>query len=201
MASQVGFLNRTVARAEREASAPLAKTEPNITTIPGVSTTTGAQTVAEIGDVRRFGSAASIAKHAGLNSGVDESGKFSAEGVPITKHGSPYLRRSPWLAASRARQCDPRPKAFYDRKHREGKPHRAAATAVARKPCHIAFAVMRDGKPYDPAKWPRARTRPSAPPRRCGSLRPKAFDIRLSKCGVEQESESPIDYGFALDFI
>ena len=152
MASQVEFLNGTIAKVEREVASLLAKVEPNITTLPGVSTTTGAQIVAEIGDVRRFKSAASIVKYAGLNSGVDESGKHSAQGVPITKHGSPYLRRSLWLAANRARQYDPRLKAFYDKKRREGKPHRVAVTAVARKLCHVVFAVMRDGEPYDPAK-------------------------------------------------
>ena len=152
MVSQVEFLNRTIAKVEREVASLLAKIEPNITTIPGVSTTTGAQIVAEIGDVRRFKGAASIVKYAGLNSGVDESGKFSAQGVPITKHGSPYLRRSLWLAANRARQYDPRLKAFYDKKRREGKPHRVAVTAVARKLCHVVYAVMRDGEPYDPAK-------------------------------------------------
>ena len=152
MASQVEFQNGTIAKVEREVASLLAKVEPNITTIPGVSTTTGAQIVAEIGDVRRFKSAASIVKYAGLNSGVDESGKHSAQGVPITKHGSPYLRRSLWLAANRARQYDPRLKAFYDKKRREGKPHRVAVTAVARKLCHVVFAVMRDGEPYDPAK-------------------------------------------------
>ena len=152
MVSQIEFLNQTIAKVEREVSALLAKVEPNITTIPGVSTTTGAQIVAEIGDVKRFGSAASIVKYAGLNSGVNESGKFSAEGVPITKHGSPYLRRSLWLAANRARQSDPRLRGFYDKKRREGKPHRVAVTAVARKLCHIVYAVMRDGEPYDPEK-------------------------------------------------
>ncbi len=152
MVSQIEFLNRTIAKVEREVASLLARIEPNITTIPGVSTTTGAQIVAEIGDVRRFRSAASIVKYAGLNSGVDESGRFSAEGVPITKHGSPYLRRSLWLAANRARQYDPKLKAFYDKKRREGKPHRVAVTAVARKLCHVVYAVMRDGEPYDPAK-------------------------------------------------
>ena len=152
MVSQVEFLNQTVAKVEREVSSLLAKVEPNITSIPGVSTATGAQIVAEIGDVRRFGSAASIVKYAGLNSGVDESGKFSAQGVPITKHGSPYLRRSLWLAANRARQYDDRLREFYEKKRREGKPHRVAVTAVARKLCHIVYAVMRDGEPYDPAK-------------------------------------------------
>lgn len=152
MVSQVEFLNATIAKVEKEVASLLEKVEPNITTIPGVSTTTGAQIAAEIGDVRRFKNAASIVKYAGLNSGVDESGKFSAEGVPITKHGSPYLRRSLWLAANRARQCDPRLKAYYEKLRRKGKPHRVAVTAVARKLCHIVYAVMRDGEPYDPAK-------------------------------------------------
>ena len=152
MVSQVEFLNATIAKVEKEVASLLEKVEPNITTIPGVSTTTGAQIVAEIGDVKRFKNAASIVKYAGLNSGVDESGKFSAEGVPITKHGSPYLRRSLWLAANRARQYDPRLKEYYDKLRRKGKPHRVAVTAVARKLCHIVYAVMRDGEPYDPAK-------------------------------------------------
>lgn len=150
--SQVEFLNATIAKVEKEVASLLGKVEPNITTIPGVSTTTGAQIVAEIGDVKRFRNAASIVKYAGLNSGVDESGKYSAEGVPITKHGSPYLRRSLWLAANRARQYDPRLKEYYDKLRRKGKPHRVAVTAVARKLCHVVYAVMRDGKPYDPAK-------------------------------------------------
>lgn len=152
MVSQVEFLNATIAKVEAEVASLLARVEPNITTIPGVSTTTGAQIVAEIGDVKRFKNAASIVKYAGLNSGVDESGKFSAEGVPITKHGSPYLRRSLWLAANRARQYDDRLREFYEKKRREGKPHRVAVTAVARKLCHVVYAVMRDGVPYDPAK-------------------------------------------------
>ena len=152
MVSQIEFLNQTIAKVEKEVASLLEKVEPNITTIPGVSTTTGAQIVAEIGDVKRFKNAASIVKYAGLNSGVDESGKFSAEGVPITKHGSPYLRRSLWLAANRARQYDPRLKEYYDKLRRKGKPHRVAVTAVARKLCHIVYAVMRDGEPYDPAK-------------------------------------------------
>lgn len=152
MVSQVEFLNATIAKVEKEVASLLEKVEPNITTIPGVSTATGAQIAAEIGDVRRFRNAASIVKYAGLNSGVDESGKYSAEGVPITKHGSPYLRRSLWLAANRARQYDPRLKEYYDKLRRKGKPHRVAVTAVARKLCHVVYAVMRDGKPYDPAK-------------------------------------------------
>lgn len=152
MVTQVEFLNATIAKVEAEVAALLARVEPNITTIPGVSTATGAQIAAEIGDVGRFKNAAAVVKYAGLNSGVSESGTFSAQGVPITKHGSPYLRRALWLAANRARQHDPKLRAFYEKKRREGKPHRVAVTAVARKLCHVVYAVMRDREPYDPGK-------------------------------------------------
>ncbi|WP_418924955.1 transposase [Ellagibacter isourolithinifaciens] len=57
--------------------------------------------------------------YAGLNSSVSQSGKFDSGGGPITKHGSPYLRRALWLAANRARQYDPGLRAFYDRKRAE----------------------------------------------------------------------------------
>ena len=126
--------------------------EPLILTIPGISVTLGAQIVAEIGDVRRFKSAASIVKYAGLNSGVSQSGKFEAEGEPITKAGSPYLRRAIWLAADCARRFDPKLRGFYEKKRAEGKCHRVAVTAVARKLCHVVYAVMRDQVPYDPER-------------------------------------------------
>ena len=83
---------------------------------------------------------------------MSQSGQFDSGGGPITKHGSPYLRRALWLAANRARQYDPGLRAFYDKKRAEGKPHRVAVTAVARKLCHIVFAVMRDQVPYDPGR-------------------------------------------------
>jgi transposase len=150
MVTQVEFLNSTITKVSAEVEALLSMIEPLITTIPGVSVTTGAQIVAEIGDIKKFTGAAAIVKYAGLNPGVSQSGRFEANGEPITKHGSPYLRRSLWLAANRARQYDPSLRAFYDKKRSEGKCHRVAVTAIARKLCHIVFAVMRDQVPYDP---------------------------------------------------
>lgn len=90
--------------------------------------------------------------YAGINSSVNQSGKFDSGGGQIIKHGSPYLRRALWLAANRARQHGPSLRTFYERKCAEGKCHRVAVTSVARKLCHIVFAMMRDGVPYDPAR-------------------------------------------------
>ena len=152
MVAQVEFLNATIEKVEAEVRVLLERVEPLVLTIPGVSHTTGAQIVAEIGDVRRFKNASAIVKYAGLNSGVSQSGKFEAKGEPITKKGSPYLRRSLWLAANRARQHDPKMRAYYNKLKASGKCHRVAVTACARKLCHIVFAVMRDQAPYDPEK-------------------------------------------------
>lgn len=149
---QMDFLDGERAKVERRVRELLELVEPLVLTIPGISYTTGAQIVAEIGDIGRFRSAAAPVSYAGLNSSVNQSGKFDSGGGPITKHGSPYLRRALWLAANRAWQNDPSLGAFYERKRAEGKCHRAAVTAVARKLCHIVFAVMRDRVPYDPAR-------------------------------------------------
>ena len=87
----------------------------------------------------------------------------------ITKKGSAYLRRATWLAASRAYQYDPALGEFYARKRAEGKSHREAVTAVARKLCHIVFAVMRDQRPYDPSL-------PGSGPSRPDAKKQSAFD-------------------------
>lgn len=147
---QMDFLDGECAKVEALVKELLEKVEPLVLTIPGISYTTGAQIVSEIGDVSRFRNAAALVSYAGLNSSVNQSGKFDGGGGPITKHGSPYLRRAVWLAASRACQYDPKLRAFYEKKRAEGKPHRVAVTAVARKLCHVVFAVMRDQAPYDP---------------------------------------------------
>lgn len=116
-----------------------------------MSYVTGAQIVSEISDVSRFRNAPALVSYAELNSSVSQSGQFDSGG-PITKHGSPYLHRALWLEANRARQYDPGLRAFYEKKRAEGKPHRVAVAAVARKLCHIVFAVMRDQVPYDPER-------------------------------------------------
>lgn len=150
MVGQIKSLESTVAEVTAKIGLLLQQVEPLVLTIPGVSVATGAQIVAEVGDVARFKNAAAIVKYAGLNPGVSQSGQFEAQGEPITKHGSPYLRRALWLAADGARKKDPALKAFYEKKRGEGKCHRVAVTAIARKLCHIVYAVMRDQVPYDP---------------------------------------------------
>lgn len=60
----------------------------------GVGETTAAQLMAEIGDVRRFPRRSSIVGFAGVDPGIDESGKHPAKSVPTAKRGSPHLRKT-----------------------------------------------------------------------------------------------------------
>ena len=167
--ARIEFLEAEVAKLDRVIEEALRELEPLVLSIPGIGVTNGAQIVAEIGDVSRFRNASALVSYAGLNPGVSQSGRFEATDVHITKKGSAYLRRAIWLAASRAYQHDDALGDFYARKRSEGKSHREAVTAVARKLCHIVFAVMRDQRPYDP-------TRPGKDPARGASQKQSLFD-------------------------
>jgi len=43
-------------------------------------------------------------------------------------------------------------RAYYDRKRAEGKRHRQAVVALARRRIDVLWAMMRDGRRFDPAR-------------------------------------------------
>jgi transposase len=62
-----------------------------------VGETLAAQLIAEIGDINRFDSKKSLTGFAGADSPRNQSGTVDQQGNPITKSGSPYLRRTLFL--------------------------------------------------------------------------------------------------------
>ena len=117
--------------------------------------------MSEIGDVRRFRNASSIVKYAGINPSISQSGKFSSEENHITKQGSPYLRRALYLAAMAQLKLKSPFYDYYAKKRADGKSHREALVAVARKLVHVIYAVLSKQEPYDPnaAKSPELASR------------------------------------------
>ena len=59
------------------------------------------------------------------------------------------LKNAMFLAAFAALR-DPASKAFYDRKHAEGKRHNAALICLARRRCEVILAMLRTGQPHQP---------------------------------------------------
>ena len=148
--SQISFLEEQLKEIEIEISCLLEDICPVITTITGIGSILGASIVSEIGNISRFERANQLVAYAGLDTRTKQSGDFSATNTKLSKRGSPYLRRSIWLAATVAAFKDPALSIYYQGLRARGKAHGTAIGAVARKLTNIIFAVLRDQKPYTP---------------------------------------------------
>ena len=148
--SQISFLEEQLKEIEIEISCLLEDICPVITTITGIGSVLGASIVSEIGNITRFERANQLVAYAGLDTRIKQSGDFSATNTKLSKRGSPYLRRSIWLAATVAAFKDPALSIYYQGLRARGKAHGTAIGAVARKLTNIIFAVLRDQKPYTP---------------------------------------------------
>ncbi|MFD9421036.1 IS110 family transposase [Streptomyces goshikiensis] len=119
-----------------------------IRSLPGMGTKLGAEFIATTGgDMDAFGSADRLAGFAGLAPQPRDSGRVSGNlRRPRRYHRG--LLRSMYLSAMVSLRCCPASKAFYDRKRGEGKGHKQAVLALARRRLNVLWAMIRDGECY-----------------------------------------------------
>ena len=122
-------------------------------TIPGIGMIAAATILAEIGDINRFKSSSALVAFAGIDPTVRQSGEFSNTHNHMSKRGSPYLRHTIFLAATTCSFHNSPLNAYYKKKREQGKHHLTATGAVARKLTTVIYAVLRDGKPYEPKSF------------------------------------------------
>ena len=122
-------------------------------TIPGIGMIAAATILAEIGDINRFKSSSALVAFAGIDPTVRQSGEFSSTHNHMSKRGSPYLRHAIFLAATTCPFHNSPLNAYYKKKREQGKHHLTATGAVARKLTTVIYAVLRDGKPYEPKSF------------------------------------------------
>lgn len=146
---QICFIEQQVLDTEEKISALLKKINSPITTVPGIGNTIAAVILGEIGDINRFSSAPKLVAYAGLDASVSQSGTYHSENNRMSKRGSPYLRKALFQAAFIACYHDPTFSAYYQQKRAEGKHHKVAVGAVARKLCHTIYAVLKNNVPYE----------------------------------------------------
>lgn len=128
--------------AEREARAVLE-------TIPQVGPVTIDVILSELGDWRRFRSAKRVVSFAGLDPGYRESdGK--GKRLPITKEGSRLLRWAMIETAWRMMARSSRWRRVYDTLKKNTGSKKKAIVGVARRLLCMIFAMLRDGRAYDP---------------------------------------------------
>ena len=127
-------------------------------TIPGMGVILAITILAQIGDIKRFPTAARLCSYAGLVPRVYESGKTRHYGH-ISRAGRSAMRWALTLAAWRG---SGRAKAIDDFKRRlsERRPKMVASTAAARKLLAVIWSMLTHRKPFrdeDPALSARKR--------------------------------------------
>ena len=120
--------------------------------IPGIGKVYSAGIIAEIGDIHRFDSQASVAKFAGLVWLKNQSGEFEAEHSQMIKSGNRYLRYYLLEAANSVRRCDSEFRRYYDLKFKEVNKyqHKRALALTARKLIRLVFRLLKDNRLYIP---------------------------------------------------
>ncbi len=134
----------------REEMVTLARRLPEYETVAamyGVGEVTAAQLMAEIGDVRRFPRRSALVGFAGVDPAVYQSGKTQAQSSPMTKRGSPHLRRTLYQVVCAYLKHAPEGEPVYqflDKKRREGKHYFVYMTAAQNKFLRIYYARVKE---------------------------------------------------------
>ena len=118
-------------------------------TIPGVGRVYGATIAAEIGDIARFKDSAHLATYAGLSPVRKKSGS-SLDQKKKRKGGNRRLKNALIQSVDRARSCEDWAEEYYQRKRGEGKKHKQALFALARRRVDAIYAMLSNGTFYEP---------------------------------------------------
>jgi transposase len=120
-----------------------------ITSLPGIGTLLGAEFIALTGgDMNVFGTPDRLAGVAGLAPVPRDSGRISGN-LHRPRRYSRRLLRVFYLSAQVAARCCPVSKTFYDRKRAEGKGHKQAILALARRRLNVLWALIRDSRAFE----------------------------------------------------
>ncbi|MGW0552584.1 IS110 family transposase [Streptomyces altiplanensis] len=121
-----------------------------ITSMPGLGIILGAEFLAATGgDMSLFGTADRLAGFGGVAPVPRDSGKVSGNFRRPQRYNRRLQRVFYTSAMFSIRYCEDS-RQFYDRKRAEGKRHTQAVLALARRRVNVLWALLRDGRCYQP---------------------------------------------------
>ena len=141
-AEQIRVLEKKIEEFSRQLNSP-------IISIPGISHITGMTILAEIGDIKDYPEAAKLISYAGMEPLVHQSGKYDAAHMPISKHGSRYLRKALYQAVFTVCKYDPTFQTYYTKKRNQGKSHRCAQGHCVRKLLRVIYKLLSTDSAFD----------------------------------------------------
>jgi transposase len=121
-----------------------------LTSIPGIGLLTAARFLAEVPEVTRFARADQLAAYAGMTPSHHDSGTSVHRKSTLCKTGNPHLRAAFYMPALSAARFNPLVKQLVERLEEKGKPKMVIIGAVMRKLIHLAYGVLKSGRPFDP---------------------------------------------------
>lgn len=122
-----------------------------ICSMPGMGTLLGAEFIAATGgDMDMFGTPDRLAGFAGLAPVPRDSGRVSGNMRRPHRYHRGLLRAFYLSSMASIKSC-PASRAYYQRKRDEGKGHKQAVLALARRRANVLWAMIRDGAFYQPA--------------------------------------------------
>ncbi|MFC4467026.1 IS110 family transposase [Streptomyces xiangluensis] len=122
-----------------------------ITSVPGLGVILGAEFLAATGgDMAVFGTPDRLAGFGGVAPVPRDSGKISGNLRRPQRYNRRLQRVFYTSALFSIRYCEDS-RRFYDRKRAEGKRHTQAVLALARRRVNVIWALLRDGRCYQPA--------------------------------------------------
>jgi transposase len=132
----------------------------HLDTIPGIGAVTAAVLTAFVLDIDRFATPGRLVAYFGVlpievSSGVDRDGQPRGPRRHVmSRRGNDLVRRYLWMAALSAIRYNPAVRALYARVVAKHPKDKAVAVGHAmRKLLHLAFAVWKTGRPFDPKHY------------------------------------------------
>jgi transposase len=154
----ISALDRRIQRMTRAAKEllaqhpELAQQVEHLTQAKGVGQASAIALLAELCVLPKSLKSSQVARHAGLDIRLRQSGTSVNGAARISKAGNAYLRAALYMPALSATQHDPHTKAFYEALQRRGKKKIQALCAVMRKMLTGHWACIKTRQPYDSAK-------------------------------------------------
>lgn len=148
------MLDEQVAQAEEHLGVLLPLTPfAVLTTVPGWATVRASAYGAAVGSPDRWPGPRQIYRAAGLSPMQYESAGKRRDGA-ISREGSAELRRALIDLGVGLWLNDPAAKTYAAGLRARGKKGGVIACALAHRANKIAYALVRDQRPYDPSRWP-----------------------------------------------
>jgi transposase len=157
LAEHITFLDDEIKRTEKlirnhiDQHPTLKEQRELLITIPGIGDTTAAKLLAEMLDVKLYKSARQLAAFAGLAPRLHESGSSIKRKARLSKTGAPRLRKALYFPAIAAIKYNPSIKAMSVRLRERGLCPMQIIGAAMRKLVHLAYGVLKSGRPFDPS--------------------------------------------------